>query len=97
MMERMDDEELAAIEVRAERATAGPWRAFVEGRDHMSGDTFIQTGAPDDESSDMYVTFSFAGGSRPAGTADLDFIAASRQDIPRLVAEIRRLRALGKQ
>jgi hypothetical protein len=29
----------------------------------------------------------------PAGANDLDFIAAARQDVPRLVAEVRRLRA----
>ena len=28
----------------------------------------------------------------PANDADLDFIAAARQDIPRLIAEIKRLR-----
>jgi hypothetical protein len=31
-------------------------------------------------------------GSRRASDADLDFIAAARQDIPRLIAEIKRLR-----
>ncbi|MEQ1872542.1 MAG: hypothetical protein ABL953_02350 [Ilumatobacteraceae bacterium] len=94
MNDELTDDELELIEARAERATVGPWRAFVEGRDHTSGDTFIQTGATDDESSDMYVKFSFAGGSRPAGSDDLDFIAASRQDVVRLVREVRRLRAL---
>jgi hypothetical protein len=29
-----------------------------------------------------------------ATTADQDFMAAARQDIPRLIAEVRRLRAL---
>jgi hypothetical protein len=28
----------------------------------------------------------------PASDADLDFIAAARQDIPRLIAEVKRLR-----
>lgn len=94
MNDGLTDNELDLIEARAERATVGPWRACVEGRDHTSGDTFIQTGSDDDELSDMYVTFSFPGGSRPAGTDDLDFIAGSRQDVVRLVAEVRRLREL---
>lgn len=57
MNDELADDELELIETRAERATVGTWRAFVEGRDHSSGDTFIQTGATDDESSDMYVKF----------------------------------------
>jgi hypothetical protein len=36
----------------------------------------------------MYVTRD----TKPAAPDDLDFIAHARQDIPRLVAEIRRLR-----
>ena len=29
---------------------------------------------------------------RPASVADLDFIAGARQDVPRLIAEVKRLR-----
>jgi hypothetical protein len=36
----------------------------------------------------MYVSLD----GRPAGANDLDFIASARQDVPRLIAEIRRLR-----
>jgi hypothetical protein len=89
----ISEEELRFIEARAERATAGPWESFVEARDHQGGDDFIRTGGLDDASPDMYVTLSFwqSGPPRPAGAEDLDFIAAARQDVPRLVAEIRRL------
>lgn len=90
------DDDLSAIESRAHAATPGPWKAFVEGRDHLGGDDFIRTGGSDDSSPDLYVSlaYSHAAGVTPAGANDLDFIASARQDIPRLVAEVRRLRAV---
>lgn len=88
------DDDLTAIEARAHAATPGPWEAFVEGRDHLGGDDFIRTGGFDDSAPDLYVSlaYSHTPGVTPAGANDLDFIASARQDIPRLVAEIRRLR-----
>jgi hypothetical protein len=38
---------LDEIERRCNAATHGPWRSYVEGRDHSSGSTFIMTGAAD--------------------------------------------------
>jgi hypothetical protein len=72
----------------------GPWESFVEGRDHVAGDDFIRTGWPDSKAPDIYVSFVYAAtpGQVPAGADDLDFIAAARQDVPRLVDEIRRMR-----
>lgn len=64
----------------------------MEGRDHWGGDDFIRVSDLDDEP-DMYVSRAEAGRIRPASSADLDLIAAARQDIPELLAEIRRLRA----
>jgi hypothetical protein len=89
----ISEEELRIIEDRAVSATAGPWRSFIEGRDHLGGDDFIRTGGPVGASPDMYVTLSDQndGSPLPAKANDLDFIAAARQDIPALVAEIRRL------
>jgi hypothetical protein len=72
-------DELEAIKMRCERATGGPWKSYVEGREHMSGSNFIMTGAED-----IYLTV--------ATTEDQDFIAHARQDIPRLIAEIERFR-----
>jgi hypothetical protein len=66
------------INERANRATPGPWRSFIEGRDHWGGSNFIQTSGEDIE---------FAGATH----ADQDFIAHARQDIPRLIDEVRRL------
>jgi hypothetical protein len=55
--------------------------------DHTSGDSFIMIGRADDRDEDMYVT----RGSGPASQADLDFIAAARNYLPRLLDEIARL------
>lgn len=88
----LDDVELDAIEARCQAASPGPWKSFVEGRDHWSGDDFIRVGDDDDEP-DMYVLRATAEGLRPASVRDLDFIAAARQDSPRLLAEIRWLRS----
>ena len=84
------EKELAAMERRAAAATRGPWQSFVEGRNHESGDSMIRLGGLDDACPDMYVTHE----KRPAPAADLDFIAHARQDLPRLVAEVRRLRSI---
>lgn len=75
---------LDEIVARHKAATAGPWTSFVEGRDHTSGSSFIRTGGDDIELSG-------------ATDADQDFIAHARQDIPRLLAEVERLRALLKE
>ena len=72
-------EELDRIEARLLAASQGPWRSYIEGRDHSSGDSFIQT-----PGADIYLI--------GASGADQDFIAAARQDVARLVAEVRRLR-----
>jgi hypothetical protein len=76
----LSDAELEAIRQRCEQATPGPWKSFVEGRDHSSGSSFIMTRGEDIELSG-------------ATSADQDFIAHARQDIPRLLAEIHRLKA----
>ncbi len=73
------EEELHQILTRCNDATPGPWRSFIEGRDHISGSNFIQT-----PSTDIEIT----GGT----IADQEFIAAAKQDIPRLVAEIAKLK-----
>lgn len=77
----MNDKELHEIEARCNLATPGPWKAWIEGRDHTSGCSFIQTGRDDIEMSG-------------ATQADYDFIAGAREDIPRLLEEVRRLRLL---
>ncbi|MFN0247584.1 MAG: hypothetical protein ACKV2T_11915 [Kofleriaceae bacterium] len=82
----MTENELVAIEARCSAARPGPWVSFIEGRDHTSGSSFIMVGPEGARDSDIELT--------GATDADQDFIAHARQDIPRLVEEIRRMRAL---
>jgi hypothetical protein len=76
----MTDEELDRMETRLRDAAPGPWISFVEGRDHESGSSFIQTPVNDIE---------LCG----ATAADQDFVAHARQDLAKLLVEVRRLRA----
>ena len=69
---------LDAVRKRSASATPGPWKLYIEGRDHTSGSNFIMTSGEDIE---------LLG----ATEADQDFIAHARQDIPLLLAEINRL------
>ncbi len=62
---------------------------MVEGRDHVSGDSFIVVGEMDDRREDLYLSRD----SGPADAATLDLVAAARTYLPALVAEIRRLRS----
>jgi hypothetical protein len=57
----------------------GPWKSFVESREKISGSSFIMTGGED-----LYLS--------GATEDDQDFIASAHQDIPRLLAEIERLK-----
>jgi len=83
--EPISEAELKEILDRCKAATAGPWESFVEGRDHFGGDHFIRRGGLDDSVEDRYIT--------AWRLEHQHFIAAAREDIPRLVAEIRRMRA----
>jgi hypothetical protein len=81
--EFISETDLDEMERRERAATGPPWQSFLEGRDHTSGSSFIRT----------------ENGSGPdiellgATDADQDFIAHARQDVPRLLREIRRLRS----
>jgi len=75
------EEELAEIKGRCERTTAGPWRFIPESKNHNVGSEFIQTAGED-----IYLT--------GATLADHDFIAHAKQDIPRLLSEVARLRTI---
>ena len=94
MSDELTDEELDRIAARAAASLPAPWQAFVEGRDHLGGDDFIRTGGPDVAAADMYITLSYWNDEPPVpATAHvLDFVASARQDVPRLIEEIRRLR-----
>ena len=80
----LTDGDIERIEQRCNVATKGPWESFVEGRDHLEGSNFIRTGGLDDESPDIELI--------GATVEDQDFIAHARQDVPRLLEEVRRLK-----
>jgi hypothetical protein len=88
----LTDEETAAIERRAQEASPAPWEPFVEGRDHFGGDDFIRIGGLDDHQPDMYVSQYLGATAVKVPAPDLDFIAHARQDVPRLLDEVRRLK-----
>lgn len=88
----LDDATLDRLMQLSMSADPPPWRSMIEGRDHMSGDSFIVTGPDDDRREDLYV-------SRDSGPADpptLDLLAEARTYLPVLIAEVKRLRALGQ-
>ena len=86
---RLSTLEILAIQDRCASASAGPWQSLVEGRDQaLGGSSFIMTGPELERGNDIYLD--------GATIADQDFIASARQDVPRLVEEVFRLRALLK-
>ncbi len=84
--QQLDQAELDRLRDLWERTTRGPWTSFVEGRDHTSGSSFIMTGSERDRGRDIEIS----GGT----SEDQDFIAEAHEAIPRLLAEIGRLRRL---
>ena len=87
-MRQLTDRDLDEIRARYKAATPGPWKYMVEGRDHTSGDSFIMRGTKGDRHPDLYLS----ADGKPATDADCDFVASARQDVPRLLEEIDRLR-----
>lgn len=71
--------ELAAIKARAEAATPGPWDTVLSRHVVSHADAF--RGAPD-------------WPLMPKTVADATFISHARTDVPALVAEVERLRAV---
>ncbi|MBV7270742.1 hypothetical protein [Winogradskyella luteola] len=82
----IDEKELKEIEKRCKYSTRGPWKAYIEGRDHSSGSHFIMTGDENDRGEDFEI--------EGARVDDYIFIANAKQDIPKLIDEIRRLKNL---
>ena len=88
MADGLEEFELLTLRQLVADASPAPWVSYVEGRDHDSGDNFIQVNDGDDV--DMYVFRD----TTPASAADQDFIAAARNLVPKLLDELDRLRAL---
>lgn len=81
----LTNEVLDFLDDLSARCDPPPWKAMVEGRDHESGDSFIQVGEDGDRGEDIYVTRD----SGPADPSFLDLIAAARTYLPLLVEEVR--------
>ena len=79
----MSEKELHEIETRVNLAQKGVWKFYLEGRDHYCGSNFIMTGNEPQRGNDLEII--------GATEADYDFIANAKQDIPKLIAEIKRL------
>jgi hypothetical protein len=87
--EPLSDEQLDELERLTAEATPGPWTANIEEEAPIGGQSMIGLdGLPDDFPPDMYVYHD----RETAPAADLKFIAAARNYMPRLIAELRRLR-----
>ena len=84
----LTDAELQEMQTRCDLTSCSPWKSYVEGRDHSSGSDFIMTGEGEKRGEDIELT--------GATVADQDFIANARQDIPRLINEVKRLKTLLK-
>ena len=74
--------DLGPIEARLEAATPGPWHV------EQGGEIFAPFWLIGDVLRDRYGNNSISGDDR----ATIEFIAHARQDVPALVAEVRRLR-----
>ena len=84
----MTEKKLQEIENRSIFGTKGPWIPMIEGITHTSGDNFIMTGVTN---ADDYKNPQIGNGIYLTnGTKeDLIFIANAKQDILKLIAEIR--------
>lgn len=92
----LTDEELSEIESRADSATLGPWRAdTVDPEDVVIWGSELnpKTGDANFLGNVGSSRFTEVGVAFDIDTANAQFIAASRTDVPRLVAEIRALRS----
>ncbi|MFJ4188210.1 hypothetical protein [Kitasatospora sp. NPDC089509] len=96
------EEELDSMEVRIAAASTGPWVPALETRGATGGASCIQIAPATAVEDDEIHLSRFINGEQVQVSpdlqldADLDFIASARQDMPRLIAEVRRLRVLLK-
>ncbi|MBL0319086.1 MAG: hypothetical protein IPP74_07335 [Alphaproteobacteria bacterium] len=86
MVNHILEKELSEIRKRCNAASQGPWKSYIEDRDHESGSNFIMIGAGKNRGDDIEII--------GATAADQDFMAHARQDIPFLLDEIEKLQAL---
>ena len=94
----MNESQLKAIEERANKASNAPW--IVEAGDYsganwMIGATSVFLGGSAWDDKSYYITTQNVHASELEGDAktDAEFIAHAREDVPALIAEVKRLRA----
>jgi hypothetical protein len=86
-MSPIPESELTEMEARAEKATPGPWHSNPDGSgEEGDGPVWFKHADPKLGRCDVIV------GSMFWNLEDADFIASARSDLPRLIAEVRRLR-----
>jgi hypothetical protein len=86
----LSEAELQRTERLVEAATVGPWISYIVGRDadaDLCVANYIELGTCNELGS--LRSIELVGGS----AADQDFIASARQDVPKLLLEVRALRA----
>jgi hypothetical protein len=86
-LHELSEEDLGRIERLVEAASAGPWVSYVVGRESDASSNCIELGTCNELGS--FKCIELTGGT----VADQDFIASARQYLPRLVLEVRNLRA----
>ncbi len=89
----MTEDELKEIEARAAESAGGSWATVTDPATSADRALVVQTG----DSTLIRVTRPGEPLSFTALRRTADFIAHAREDVPALVAEVRRLRALGRQ
>jgi hypothetical protein len=88
----MTRSELDCIEARCRAATPAPWRATSDGLPALRNVThYIRYGDLEDDDGRLIAQ---AVGADTPRKEIAEFIAAARQDVPDLIAEVRRLREL---
>lgn len=95
----MTEQELAAIEARAAKATNAPWlieAGVYSGQNWLVGTITVNLGESYRDDIVYFVTTKNVHASELEGDAktDAEFIAHARADVPALVAEVRRLQTI---
>lgn len=85
----VNDGEIQRLRQLSANGSPGPWVAQIEGRNHVSGDTFIQVGGDTRRGTDLYLFHD----RTPASAADYELVAAARTSLEHQLDEIDRLRA----
>jgi hypothetical protein len=92
----MNEDELAAIESRCAAATPGPWKRHAS-MIWAAGEntaTLLQLSEPRASRYVEHVPLQLGSKDLDEQARNGDFITAAREDVPALVAEVRRLQAL---